>query len=116
MTTRFCSFASGSQGVTAPWSRNLKNASPRIKTLGERRADTTALTVDFPAPGGPAITSRDDIDAAFLLPACLVKQRVQGFAHLEIRALDPLEACREAGLAGQMTRALRRRCHRLNQL
>ena len=57
-------FASGSQGVTAPWSRNLKNASPWIRTLGERRADTRALTVDFPAPGGPAMTSKDDIDTA----------------------------------------------------
>jgi hypothetical protein len=46
----------------------------RIRTLGERRADTRALTVDFPAPGGPAMQSKDDIDTAFLLPAFSVKQ------------------------------------------
>ncbi len=34
---------------------------PRIRTLSESREDTIALTVDFPAPGGPAMTSRTDM-------------------------------------------------------
>ncbi len=56
-------FASGSQGVTAPWSRNLKNASPWIRML-VRGAPTRGHLRSTSAPGGPAMTSKDDIDTA----------------------------------------------------
>ena len=53
VTTSFCSFASGSQGVIAPRAMKPKKASPSTSTLGSNRRARTRATLDFPAPGGP---------------------------------------------------------------